>query len=308
MSNLKQFIDNNYGSIYKTTGGAKKTFGGKNLKIWLKKLLGNRVFDVYTKYLGLKTLTTATLVPFGLILGRQYLKPILLGEQTGGFIPEDIPILDNELLGNYMKLLGLSVINLSPSTLLPLGSVMILYDILTNKLSQDGGGRVIIGSSVPTGVIQTLDYYYRGQTPPEPLLKLTGTNDIGALSCDTGNCNKNVYTSVGTFDAAARDVTGFDDNPLLSNIGETTVYPSWSGELNNLDMSSTKIPHSMAGGSLEPNELFKTHNETYSVPSSQFGGRDLFNYITNPKTGKKVSIHSKKGKQVLSKYINSLKL
>ena len=310
MSNLKVFIDNNYGSIYKTSGGAKKTFGGKNIKVWLKSILGNRVFDIYTKYIGLKTLTAATLVPFGLILSKQYLKPILLGEQVGGFIPDDLPILDNELLGNYLKLLGLSILNLSPATLLPLGSIMILYDIMTKKLSQNGGGRIITGSSIPTGFIQKMDYYYRAQTSPEPFLKLSGSevNNNLNLSCDTGNCNKNIYTSAGTFDAQPRDVTGFADNPLLGSVNDSAVYPKWSGSLNDLDMSSTNIPYSMAGGSLEPNELFNTSPETYSVPSSQFGGRNLFNYIINPNTGRKVKTTTKQGKKIISGYLNYMNL
>ena len=36
----KNIIENNYGSIYKTSGGGKKQFGGKNIKRWLKDILG----------------------------------------------------------------------------------------------------------------------------------------------------------------------------------------------------------------------------------------------------------------------------
>ena len=33
-------------------------------------LVGNRVFDLYLKYVGIKTLTSATLVPVALLVGR----------------------------------------------------------------------------------------------------------------------------------------------------------------------------------------------------------------------------------------------
>ena len=47
---IKNFIENNYGAIYKTSGGGKKQVGGVNVTSWLKKILGNRVFDLYLKY------------------------------------------------------------------------------------------------------------------------------------------------------------------------------------------------------------------------------------------------------------------
>ena len=122
IKNIEKVIQNNYGSIYKTTGGGKKQFGGRNVKSWLKSILGNRALDIYLKYAGIKTLTTATLVPMSLILGGQYLSSILENKQVGGFIPEDLPVVDNDLVGNYLKLVGLSVMDITPGTLLPLGS------------------------------------------------------------------------------------------------------------------------------------------------------------------------------------------
>ena len=50
-------------------------------------------------------------------------------EQTGGFVDGELPIFDNKLVGTYLKLAGLSVLDLSPATLLPLGTVMIIYEL-----------------------------------------------------------------------------------------------------------------------------------------------------------------------------------
>ena len=46
----------------------------KELKKFVNMLVGNRVFDVYLKYMGIKTITTATLVPVALLAGKDALK------------------------------------------------------------------------------------------------------------------------------------------------------------------------------------------------------------------------------------------
>ena len=107
---------------------------GGNMKKFIKRIWGNRVLDLFAKYKGIKTLTSATLVPFALILGKDALEDFLkegtISKQNGGFtIPKDLPILDDPLLGNYLKLAGLSVINLTPGTLIPLGIIAVLYDV-----------------------------------------------------------------------------------------------------------------------------------------------------------------------------------
>ena len=85
--------------------------------------------------MGIKTLTTATLVPIGLILSKDYVESLLAKEQTGGFVDGELPILDNKLVGTYLKLAGLSVLDLSPATLLPLGTVMIIYDLAIKNMT-----------------------------------------------------------------------------------------------------------------------------------------------------------------------------
>ena len=74
-------------------------------------LVGNRVFDLYIKYMGIKTLTSATLVPVALLLGKDAMESFLMDvEQTGGAMLDDLPVLDDPLVGNYLKLAGLSTL------------------------------------------------------------------------------------------------------------------------------------------------------------------------------------------------------
>ena len=60
-----------------------------------------------------------------LILGKQTLESMMNNQVGGGTkIPKNIPI-DDPLVGSYLKLMGLSVLNLKLNTLVPLGVVMI---------------------------------------------------------------------------------------------------------------------------------------------------------------------------------------
>jgi len=103
-------------------------------------LVGNRVFDLYLKYMGIKTLTSATLVPVALLLGKDAMENFLMDvEQTGGAILDDLPVLDDPLVGNYLKLAGLSTLEISTSTLVPLGVLMLVYDLYMKQENQKGG-------------------------------------------------------------------------------------------------------------------------------------------------------------------------
>ena len=112
----------------------KESQKGGNLNKYVKRIYGHRVFDLFFKYQGLKTLTSATLVPFALLLGRDALEDVFNDNQKGGsVIPEDMPVLDDPLLGNYLKLAGLSVLELTADTLVPLGIVAVLYNTYLKK-------------------------------------------------------------------------------------------------------------------------------------------------------------------------------
>jgi len=251
-SQLKNFIEHNYGSIYKTSGGGRNQLGGQKVKTWLKKILGNRMFDLYVKYMGIKTLTTATLVPFGLILSRDYLEAFLKEDKQvgGGFLDRDLPFIDNELIGTYLKIVGLSIMDLTPQTLLPLGAAMVLYDLALRDMlggfSQSGGARNITGSDIPPGFIQKIDYAIRGQSMPEPIIhlvrKMGENNNNLQRECSTGNCGKNVYTSADPVVTPKLMVKGFPSLGVDSSYSENT----WSGQL--LDYTLPRIPAAMAGG------------------------------------------------------------
>ena len=109
----------------------KESQRGGSLNKFVKRTYGNRVIDLFAKYQGLKTLTSATLVPFALIMGRDALESLLKDdEQIGGaLIPNNLPLLDDPLLGNYLKIAGLSTLQLTPNTLVPLGIVAVLYNL-----------------------------------------------------------------------------------------------------------------------------------------------------------------------------------
>ena len=300
---MAKLVENNYGSIYKSSGGGKAQIGGMPVKKFMKKILGNRVFDLYLKYGGIKTLTTATLVPMALILGKDYMENLIKG-QVGGSdpIPKNIPILDNPVVGSYLKLVGLSTMKVSLNTLVPLGVVMIAHDLYTSSSentekrgssraqnkkprrkspSQTGGGSSILGSSVPPHLFQNIGSTMTGNTPSI----LTSSNynitdvPVSNLQCADGSCGPNIYTS-------SYNDTGISDKVLIDGmhgVFKTKLVSSkWSGNLRTTD--PIVIPSSMAGGG------------SYS---------DSYNFIYHPKSKKRFSINSKTGQQILNKYLKN---
>ena len=107
------------------------------LRDFAESLVGNRALDVYLKYMGLKLLTTSTLVPVALILGKDYFEKFIKDmKQVGG---SNLPVVDNPLIGNTLKLAGASTLTFTPETLVPLGILMLVYDLMNRKLIQTGG-------------------------------------------------------------------------------------------------------------------------------------------------------------------------
>ena len=102
---------------------------------YVKGIWNNRVLDLVIKYQGIKTLTTSSLVPIGLLLGKDYLESVLNRSQRGGNIqlPDDMPVLDDPLLGNYLKLMGIGSLDLSANTFIPLGLLSLLYFIYLDR-------------------------------------------------------------------------------------------------------------------------------------------------------------------------------
>lgn len=121
----------------------------KKLYKFSSELVSNRVFDVYLKYMGIKTLTSATLVPVALILGKDAMERYLretsetdtedLLEGGSSIENRNIVVIDDPLVGNYLKLAGLSALDVTVNTLVPLGVLMVIYHLYQNQLVQDGG-------------------------------------------------------------------------------------------------------------------------------------------------------------------------
>jgi hypothetical protein len=154
-------IVNNYGSIYRMTGGGQSDqdqdqvqqlddsmwskFTMVNANRFLRKTINNRILDIYLKYLGITLLTPATLVPIALFMGQRTFSKVMTNIkkndskiQKGGrgfldkpHIPliKEIPILDDEIMGKILKISGLFALgSISPYTLIPVGLLMVLYE------------------------------------------------------------------------------------------------------------------------------------------------------------------------------------
>jgi len=134
-------------------------------------VVGNRVLDLFLKYKGIMTLNAYTLVPIALILGKDaltdYVKNKEDTKQTGGR-RVNLPVADDPLIGNYLKLAGLATLPVTTGTLVPLGVLMAVYELYKDQL-QFGGGR------------------YRQRQ--------IGGYDCG--SCDTSSCSGCSYSAYG---------------------------------------------------------------------------------------------------------------
>jgi hypothetical protein len=279
---LSNYINSKYGNIYTKSGKGKTQVGGMRVNDFAKKLLGNRILDLYLKYTALKTLNSATMVPIAFIMGRDYLKKIL--NQTGGGdpIPSNIPLFDHPLIGLYLKMIGLTALDLTTGTLIPLGSLMIMHDLYTNNVSiQDGGARTIYGNSVPPNIIQNIDTSVRGQGIAENTImnRFPEWNSQLQLACNTGNCSPNVYSSYKPVTPLKAHVNAFPSKGISNSM--TSQY--WSGDLGVYNR--VVQPSSMAGGGLINN----------------------YDFITHPNTGKSHNINSKSGQTILKNYLKTFK-
>jgi hypothetical protein len=131
-------IVRNYGSNYMISGGGQRGgFSMDDLDAFVRQVADNRVLDLYLKYLGLTLLTPATLVPIALIMGRETFKKVVSDMkandqmiQSGGkgFLDIGIPIIDDNIVGNGLKLAGLTALaGISPYTLVPVAVLMLIY-------------------------------------------------------------------------------------------------------------------------------------------------------------------------------------
>lgn len=241
-------IVHNYGISNKTTGGGLIKESNKNIKKFLKKVVDNRILDIYLKYMGIKTLTTSTLVPIALIMGKDKLVDAInfiinSDNQKGGgnFLENKIPVLDDELIGNYLKIAGLTTINLSISTLLPLGILMSLYRIYTKNTKKVGGGRYITGQSIPANIVQDVGAAVQGRSAFQDGIH----GYFGNRSSSIHNNDMHIYMPDHQFNSSENllqpytlPVHGFDPK---YGIGDTTVELTIGQNNNNNNNVSESV-------------------------------------------------------------------
>tara|TARA_B100000900_G_scaffold389355_1_gene382175 strand:- start:285 stop:947 length:663 start_codon:yes stop_codon:yes gene_type:complete len=177
-------------------------------------LVGNRVFDLYLKYMGIKTLTTATLVPIALIMGKQELeKFIKTTKQEGG--SKNLPVLDDPLIGNYLKLAGLSGASFSLNTLVPLGTLMLIYELYMKKESQTGGNMTSYVKRVYGNRVVDLFLKYKG-------IKMLTSSTLVPIALILGKNMLEKVLSGKQVGGAIPDDLPFLDDPLLGNYLKVT--------------------------------------------------------------------------------------
>lgn len=260
-------IITSYGAIYKTTGGSDNKLGGLYLKSFLNKLVSNRVLDLYLKYLGIKMLTTATLVPISLIMGRDLFEKsinyIVSSDQKGGnFLENKIPLLDDDLLGNYLKISGLTALTLSSHTLIPLGVLMSIYSLYINE--QKGGTKLITGASIPPNIFQNINDVVSGSDITHtPLRQLPYYNNEMQLNTFTDNYNG----SIDNLESTA-NIAGFPEYNIPDSKVNLTISPN---ESNNL--SSNNSSNSIASSNISGNEIHpESSNIDLDIVKSMAGG------------------------------------
>ena len=270
-------IVKNYGSVYTTTGG-----GNLNEKAYqfISKFINNRVLDLYLKYLGITMLTPTTLVPIALIYGQktfmEAVNHMKSQEQVGG----TIPVIDNALVGNYLKIAGLTQLSLSLNTIVPLGLAMAIYQSVVNSRSQKGGhiAKLITGTNSPAGYLELAHMNWDGQSVANNIYRpLTGWEQLSRknvyrnhelqVPCVGNACGVDPATSNPPLDKLYVDVAGLGPN-MGSSSGEeqtpvlavrpveipdasSTVFSSTSGDAS-IDISadpnySAVLPNQMAG-------------------------------------------------------------
>jgi len=198
----------------------------KRLYNFATALVGNRVFDLYLKYMGIKTLTTATLVPIALIMGKNEMDKFLqTTKQKGG--GKNLPVLDDPLIGNYLKLAGLSTINFSLNTLVPLGTLMLIYELYIHKESQTGGNLTKHMKRIYGNRVLDLFLKYKG-------IKILTSSTLVPFALIFGKDILENVLSGKQVGGAIPDDLPFLDDPLLGNYLKITGLSTMSLTLDTL--------------------------------------------------------------------------
>jgi len=218
-----------------------------SIQKFLQGLVSNRVLDLYLKYMGITMLTTSTLVPLALILGAKHFEEavdyVKQSDQVGGkFLENKIPVLDDDLIGNYLKLSGLTLLNVSPNTLIPLGILMYIYRMyetqhddgetdnetqspLSENTTEQEGGSI---ASIPPNLFQRVDSFINGQNQVDfdrsiPYynndMQLENTNISGNFVIPNTNLPVQVdgFPSNGIPSTTVNNSTIMTDTPIQNN-------------------------------------------------------------------------------------------
>jgi hypothetical protein len=172
-NDARNILDNkilvqNYATLYKTTGGSKATNIAEN---FVNKFINNDQLKVYLDILDIdntNNISVTTLFPTALIFGD---KPFLKFVKYFKKLKQDkgsIPLIDNNILKQYLDSHNNVQLSISINTLVPLGFLMSIYKTYKQKKKQAGGSlsRLFVGQNVPVGDFQLVHRYYNGQTIP----------------------------------------------------------------------------------------------------------------------------------------------
>ena len=96
---------------------------------YIKGAWDENILTLLKKHHGVTTLTTSTLVPLAIIMPKKDLINYLVNKQDMRVSRNSAPFIQDPLLNNYFRLIGLSKKNVYISTLVPLGIIVVLHHI-----------------------------------------------------------------------------------------------------------------------------------------------------------------------------------
>ena len=299
-----QSLVRNYGSVFESTGGANKSqVGGLKIASFVKKISDNRVLDLYLKYVGVTTLSTGTLVPLALIMGRDVFKWVVNNiinekktkQQKGGaLLKNKIPVLDDALIGNYLKIAGLTAMSLSPATLVPVGILMVMYDLYYKNQT---GGSIFplkyMKNSMEGGNVQ-----WKMNPAPYPNYNsskdglLSQTIGVDGINESTPPADVNIdilghgYQSGGGSDWRSTQMSRGAANAPDMNPNQFKAFTTTAEYIGNTELANGAANHWIGGNAdggngnhstlheLNPHNGPPTGTRPNGIPTQLFGGGD----------------------------------
>ena len=107
----------------------------------VNQIIDKDLFNKYKKFLAIQNINSSTLVPFAFLLGNQGFKYYIIDDirdnksivDYGNIkVPNKIKFLNDKLLNTYLKIIDLKKTDLKMNTLLPLGLLIMIYDVYIN--------------------------------------------------------------------------------------------------------------------------------------------------------------------------------